>query len=424
MNSHKRDIALLLATLFVIFIAVEISLRIYYSATGQYIGKTDFERYQKERYHKLMQYNEGSPSRDQYKDTDMYIFDRLLGTVHKPGYSENYDVRIRFNATHDAIVEVLNKNINSDGIRSLHEYSTEKNDKKRIAVLGDSFTFGDIVPTRFTYPYMLEELTGAEVLNYGMSGRGINYMYLMFYNRTLSFDPDILIMGIFVDDIRRIGKNPFLPVLSIEDERFVVGTDHIISNQELINTYKEPLIESYLLKFIIYMAHRFHKREHLFDQGIVMFDKMLDDLNMTMGGKLLVVVIDVADSMQSDIRKSNRERLLDLLERKGIVYLNDYELLKKQGTNEHFYIPVNGHFSPLGNAATAYGIKQKLESLGWIRSGDQYNNITYDDSAKHIIFFGDGTEMRVVPYEMVEAHDRYPYTPSIDPSIVNPLPLS
>ena len=70
-------------------------------------------------------------------------------------------------------MEVFNRkvlNTNSKGFRGKNEYPYRKvQDKVRILVLGDSFTFGDEVSDNETYSYYLQEMIPhAEVINLGV----------------------------------------------------------------------------------------------------------------------------------------------------------------------------------------------------------------------------------------------------------------
>lgn len=94
---------------------------------------------------------------------------------------------------------------NSVGIRGLKEYRFEKpSDWKRIAVIGDSFTFGEEVNDSETYSALLEKkLTKTEVMNFGVHGYGIDQMLLRFEQKVLSYKPDIVVFAFVYDDINR-----------------------------------------------------------------------------------------------------------------------------------------------------------------------------------------------------------------------------
>jgi hypothetical protein len=87
--------------------------------------------------------------------------------------------------------------INSQGLRN--EEVEPKGKKKRILILGDSFTFGHGVSLSDSYPKQLEQVLGDgnwEVINAGVIGYDGDQMY-RFYARKLQrldLDPDVVIL--------------------------------------------------------------------------------------------------------------------------------------------------------------------------------------------------------------------------------------
>jgi hypothetical protein len=77
--------------------------------------------------------------------------------------------------------------------------------KRRIAVVGDSFTFGLEVPYEGTWGHQLELKLGAEfqVLNFGVDGYGVDQAYLRYRRDAAAWRPEIVILGMIDDDFRR-----------------------------------------------------------------------------------------------------------------------------------------------------------------------------------------------------------------------------
>jgi len=75
---------------------------------------------------------------------------------------------------------------------------------KRIAVLGDSFTFGEEVSDRETYSFVLDALLPQdEVLNFGVHGYGLDQMLLYLREEVLQYHPDVVLLGYVDEDIYR-----------------------------------------------------------------------------------------------------------------------------------------------------------------------------------------------------------------------------
>jgi hypothetical protein len=77
--------------------------------------------------------------------------------------------------------------------------------KRRIAVVGDSFTFGLEVRYEDTWPRQLERALGPEfqVLNFGVDGYGVDQAFLRYRRDVLAWRPEIVILGVIDDDFRR-----------------------------------------------------------------------------------------------------------------------------------------------------------------------------------------------------------------------------
>ncbi|MCA9400394.1 MAG: hypothetical protein KC713_02115 [Candidatus Omnitrophica bacterium] len=97
--------------------------------------------------------------------------------------------------------------VNSQGIRGVREYPyTRVPGKRRILILGDSFTFGTEVGDDETYPYHLQQLLPQdEVINMGVFGYGHDQMLLYLKEEGVKYNPDIVIIGyLSCDDSRNV----------------------------------------------------------------------------------------------------------------------------------------------------------------------------------------------------------------------------
>ncbi len=96
-------------------------------------------------------------------------------------------------------------NTNSKGLRETTEYSYARTPgKRRMLVLGDSFTFGTELPDDQTYCHYLEStLPNTEVLNLGVQGYGHDQMLLYLKEEGVKYRPDIVLLGFTYIDIYR-----------------------------------------------------------------------------------------------------------------------------------------------------------------------------------------------------------------------------
>ena len=119
--------------------------------------------------------------------------DSILGWSPNPYYKSNNGLYI----------------YNKDGIRTDNILANFAHKKKlRIAIFGDSYAHGDEVNFRSTIGYFLEtELkkvkVNSEVLNFAVSGYGMDQAYLRYKMVKDKYKPDIIILGVQFENVKR-----------------------------------------------------------------------------------------------------------------------------------------------------------------------------------------------------------------------------
>jgi hypothetical protein len=95
---------------------------------------------------------------------------------------------------------------NSRGVRGRAEHEPGRvPGRRRIVVVGDSFTFGEGVADDETYPSRLQELLGpdTDVVNLGVHGYGHDQMLVHLREEGLRYAPDLVLLGFYADDSER-----------------------------------------------------------------------------------------------------------------------------------------------------------------------------------------------------------------------------
>lgn len=85
--------------------------------------------------------------------------------------------------------------------------------RRRVAILGDSFAFAERVAFEDSWGQMLERSSGQriEVLNFGVGGYSIDQAYLRFKTDVLAWKPDVAILGFPLSDVHRtVTVYPFI----------------------------------------------------------------------------------------------------------------------------------------------------------------------------------------------------------------------
>ncbi|HET8643853.1 MAG TPA: GDSL-type esterase/lipase family protein, partial [Vicinamibacteria bacterium] len=95
---------------------------------------------------------------------------------------------------------------NSRGLRGTAEYAPGRvPGRRRVVVLGDSFTFGEHVDDHEAFPARLQQRLGpaVDVLNLGVHGYGHDQMLIRLREEGLRYAPDLVVLGFFADDAAR-----------------------------------------------------------------------------------------------------------------------------------------------------------------------------------------------------------------------------
>lgn len=120
-------------------------------------------------------------------------FDPLIGWK-KPGGRAQLHETLDYSVAYSA---------NSDGFRGEREFTIEPG-MRRIAFLGDSFTFGIGIDQQETFPHLIEGLLDeTRSYNYGISGFGVDQMWMTLRHYAHAVDPDVVVVSFIWDDLRR-----------------------------------------------------------------------------------------------------------------------------------------------------------------------------------------------------------------------------
>jgi len=86
----------------------------------------------------------------------------------------------------------------------------------RIALIGDSFTFSDEASYEESWSYKLERKLRpqVQVLNFGVSGYGIDQAYLRYKRDVRPWHPDIVVLGYIQGGYLANGKGVRIPLLA------------------------------------------------------------------------------------------------------------------------------------------------------------------------------------------------------------------
>lgn len=93
---------------------------------------------------------------------------------------------------------------NSAHMRGEREYALERTGAARVAVVGDSFVFGECANDDQAFPAVMEQvMPDTEVLNLGVMGYGQDQALLRMRRDAFAYDPDVVVFGFHPTDMRR-----------------------------------------------------------------------------------------------------------------------------------------------------------------------------------------------------------------------------
>ena len=273
--------------------------------------------------------------------------------------------------------------INSFGFRDIEHPKHKDHHTVRILGLGDSFTFGWGVSLDKTYLKQLEgtlhQATGhtVETINTGVPGWGLNQYYICLKEFGIQFDPDIVVVGYWPDDLT---GPPVDKLGSVPNARW--------EGESQIQMRGGPLRHSRLFNFFTYLAdqikykNRAKRIPHLHDEGarraewaknpdFLIADSgqaitaerakilkehlsRINNLVATHGASLIILFIpDYSQLFHPEFQHINRVMRATVQEL-GISFFDMtpiYEATERSHSN--YFWPLDGHTNEVGHRAIA-----------------------------------------------------------------------
>ena len=269
---------------------------------------------------------------------------------------------------------------NSKGFRGTTEYQYIKDqDKIRILVIGDSYTFGEEVSDNETYPFYLQELIqNSEVMNLGMHGYGHDQMLIFLKEEGFRYKPDIVILGFIHPDMTRNMVNfrdYAKPKFELSDEGLKLTSTPV---PPLEQTLRWDWIRPRIIDVASIFRHNYRMRtglygkekDHLTTAILTEIINQADNIN---AAPLFVYIPIIPEITSTDFMTPGEEYLSEMCntsEKVDYFSTRPYFInqLKKGVTFKE-----SGHWGPTGNYAIAEAIKQFLFENGYLALKDINN---------------------------------------------------
>lgn len=276
-----------------------------------------------------------------------------------------------------AEIEVLNGDsllkysINKAGNRGEVVYPYERtNDKLRILMIGDSFTFGEGVNNKETFSHYLQEmLPEAEVINLGVHGYGHDQILIHFEEEGVKYHPDLVILGFVSADMERNRMNfrDFAkPKFKLKEEKLVLTNSPVPGPEQILKKDWLRQRTSIVWSFMKYKMAKengsLQKEEEEITSAIL---KRLFKSIETVGARAAVVYLPFGDQMHHPAERLSFENYIFKVcednQQKGCFSARpNFKKYKSKGIE----FTSTGHHHWKGNYVIAESIKDYILGAG------------------------------------------------------------
>jgi hypothetical protein len=281
----------------------------------------------------------------------------------------------------------------SEGIRAPQEGVSfaQLREKTRIALVGDSYTFGEHVTYEDTWGDHLEKALGSEfqVLNLGVPAYGVDQAYLRYEKDARKWNPKIAIFSFISHDLdRTMNVYPFLafptwdPTFS--KPRFIIR-DGVLTRMNVPPLTPDAIFSRQSISELPFLEYdrgyrksdwqeRFYHRSYLARLFVSLFrpwsavsPDVSDEALVTINTAILKEFVRSAEQggttplvMYFPGRQELEEpssfvpRTKQVLQQAGIAYTDPTSCLLEVNRADRFF--PGGHYTPHGNAAVAHCI--------------------------------------------------------------------
>lgn len=310
--------------------------------------------------------------------------------------------------------------INSLGMRDSETTIKKPKNTVRIALLGDSFTFGMITDQEKIFPYLLEQKLNKElkskkrkyeVLNFGVIGYTTDQQYLQLREKVLQFSPDIVAVMFFAgNDATEMRAHKWImdkdgKLLKMKDIYHIITQDNQLRRKRTPYSLSTPFLTLVKERGRVLLA----KLGLSVSQPLLLWSNFLP-VTHRYGDRKIFEYFNKVKSMLKEIKKIDDEsRIKTLITiiptdfQTNLKYLLKYpgapitgqqlinpnlgtrpqkiinEFVEKQSievldllpifkpvTGDLYFTKDDPHFTPAGHQKTAEALFQRLVELRWI----------------------------------------------------------
>lgn len=272
---------------------------------------------------------------------------------------------------------------NKWGMRGAIDYPKERVEgKKRVMLLGDSFTHGLGAKDEDVYGRVVERNhDDVEVLICASNSWGLDQMYLEYERYKHDFDPDVIVVGIYEDDILRAGVD----AREYIKPRFIVKGDELeLTNVPIptVDKFDPSMVPLDHRPRIVDAAEFVYKRIKLSNTGNYMWDSKFEELTkvtqyLLRDLKALAakqprkpqIVVLVWGSMHYESAYDSvrlRQMVVDTAQALELPVVDFTDRLHaKSKSGVQVYDPAHAHWTQVGHEIAAQALEEQLQKIGF-----------------------------------------------------------
>jgi lysophospholipase L1-like esterase len=290
----------------------------------------------------------------------LFIHDELIGHVPNPGF--------RTSGANNSF-----HTIDANGLRHTGSRPGPV-EQGAILAVGDSYTYGDEVLDKDTWPAQLQRLTGRRVLNGGVTGYGFDQIVLRAEQLTAQHKPSVILVSFIAHDIVR---TEWRRLWWLDKPWFAIeGTELVLKGVPVPQRKKKlpPRIRQRMADVLVNLPWHYgalvgyHTRVHPPGHGLVLAQRLVERIARLRAETQVKVIVMAQherivwiDEAVSRLNRRVSAHVLECAAAHGLGVLDTFQRFATEPNPVDFY--ANAHMNARGNAAIASLLAATMPAL-------------------------------------------------------------
>lgn len=239
----------------------------------------------------------------------------------------------------------------------------------RVVLVGDSFTFGDEVSDDETWAWHLRAHTGAEVLNLGANGYGLDQAWLRWQRDGVPVAPDVLVIG-HLEAMHERTAVPFFswakPWYGLDGGRLVLRGVPVPSPDELLpRDVRRPMLGGLLLDVRDrLMEPEGRRQDRFFPVSVRLLERIIEDARSRGARVVLARLVHEDEVRRTPEGGGDVDRMLDRACEHFDILCVDTRPVIREGILAGESLYRVAHWSPEGNRRVGAEIARAMTAGG------------------------------------------------------------